>query len=320
MTTTTPTPAGSRTLSPRETPTFWTRAAGPLYVSGIFWCRLIAWACRGPDWFVRPTVAAFALGWSWLLRRHRRVVVENLAPVLGPCGFWQRQARLTRVFHNHAWFLTERFQQFGRADPLDIEMDGAAWHALRASHRGAILVTAHIGSWELGAVPDLATGGRRLHVVREPEESPQTQRYVEQLLARHPNRSVVTHFVRDDQALGITLLEALRRGDFVALAGDRARRGMATTTVSMFGRRTELPIGPLALARAAQVPLVPVFLFRRGLRRYRFVAREPFAVARTADRQRDLGDAAGRVAAAIAWAIEQRPLQWVRWETVWTSS
>jgi lauroyl/myristoyl acyltransferase len=78
-----------------------------------------------------------------------------------------------------------------------------------------------------------------------------------------------------------------------------------------------MPVGQAALARAADVLVVPTFVYRTGRRRYRVVAKQPFRVPRTADRQADLRAAVDRLAGEIEVAIRRDPFQWKRWEPLW---
>jgi lauroyl/myristoyl acyltransferase len=125
-----------------------------------------------------------------------------------------------------------------------------------------------------------------------------------------------THFAEDPQ-LGVRLLEALRRDEIVALQGDRPRAGGRTVETRLFGRPYALPVGPAALARAAGVPIVPVFVLRQGRRRYRCILRPPIAVAQSADRQRDLAEALNRFAADLETAIRREPHQWFCFRRIW---
>ena len=45
--------------------------------------------------------------------------------------------------------------------------------------------------------------------------------------------------------------------------------------------------------------------------------REPFRVARTADRDRDVAEAVRRIAAEVEWAIRQEPHQWFCFRKIW---
>ena len=120
--------------------------------------------------------------------------------------------------------------------------------------------------------------------MREKEIDPRAQDFIREILAR-AGGNYVTHFSGDDPTLSFELADALRRGEIVALQGDRPRAGGRTVIASLFGRPMPLPIGPAALARAAGVPIVPVFNFREGRFLMRAVVRPPFHVASTADRR-----------------------------------
>jgi predicted LPLAT superfamily acyltransferase len=288
------------------------RLLGPFHVTGVFWLKALMWVSRGSE------VRAVSMVWLWsavfffLLRRPRRIVTQHLEVVLGPCGWLGRQLRIFRAFKDHAWCLVERFEQFcpGFAPRLDVVGD---W----AGGGGFIVCTAHVGLWEMGQLMPVVTGERQVHVVREREEHAETHRIVADLLARHPNPHLVTHWLDDDPQLGAKLLAALRRGDAVMLAGDRAKEGMPALPATMFGRPVLLPAGPLALARAAEVDIVPTFVYRVGRRHYRVVTRPMLRVGRTPDRTADLRAAAERLAAEFEWAVREDPFQWKRWEPLW---
>ena len=106
--------------------------------------------------------------------------------------------------------------------------------------------------------------------MREAETDPRAQRFIQELIRRCGGDLYVTHFAEDPQ-LGMEMLDALRHGEVVALQGDRPRSGGRAAEMRLFGRPFPLPIGPAALARAAGVPIVPVFVFREGRRRYRCI-------------------------------------------------
>jgi KDO2-lipid IV(A) lauroyltransferase len=110
--------------------------------------------------------------------------------------------------------------------------------------------------------------------------------------------------------LGIELLQALRRGEVVALQGDRPRAGQDSRMVPLFGRPVALPHGPAALARAAGVPLLPVFVYHVRRRHYRVVLRPLIEVGNGPDRDADLAAAMARIALELEGAIRRAPEQW----------
>lgn len=315
----------SHTVDPiRDKPhgpqTTWARRLlGPLHVTGVAWYRLHWWCTFFPEWFIVTMIWLHTAFFWACLRRIRRAVARNLEAVLGPCGFWQRQRRIWRTFHEFAWCMTERYEQFHAGSRFAFAFDGEhVYRQMQESTRGYVFFTAHFGNWEMGPLVREVPRGRRFHVVREPEMNAPAQRFVAELFDRHPHRDqFVVHYAGADLTLGAKLLMALRKGDIVALPGDRPRAGMGSLRTTMLGRPMDLPPGPAALARAADAHMVPVFVFREGRRRYRIVARDPIVVEKTDDKDRDIAAAVARMADECEWAIRQRPHHWFCWAELW---
>ena len=125
------------------------------------------------------------------------------------------------------------------------------------------------------------------------------------------------HFQNGDPLQAVVLVEALERGEIVAVQADRPHAGGKTVAATLFGRSFPLPAGPAVLARTAGVPMLPVFALREGRRRFRLVFRPPIEVARTADRGADLEAAMGSVAGEIEYAIRRAPEQWFVFRPLW---
>jgi len=294
------------------------RLLGPFYVTGIFWYRI---HCAGvrffPSWAIRFLMILFTSFFFVVLRNIRAAVAANLVPVLGPCGWLDRQRRIFRTLWSFAWCLTERYERLNTRRKFRVEAEGIEhWRALDGSEQGFILVTAHIGNWEVGSMLPAAEEQRKVHVVREAEGDPRAQRFIADLIRRVACGNYVTHFA-DDPRLGMVLLDALRQGEVVALQADRPRAGGRTVEASLFGEEFHLPVGPAALARAAGVPILPVFVFREGRLRYRCAIRPAIHVARTGNRQADVEGAVLQLAAELEWAIASRPHQWFCFRKLW---
>ncbi len=152
--------------------------------------------------------------------RSRRVLEENLGRVLGlPAKLRRREA--CAAFENFALNLLD-FLRLGRMDPAALSRSAEVhgWHHVeraRASGRGLILLSAHLGNWEWGAA-FLAARGIPVHVLARP----------------HPARSVDRFFNGRRGGRGVRVFEGtpvwprvsrlLRRQGCVALMGDRPRR------------------------------------------------------------------------------------------------
>ncbi len=297
------------------------RWLGSLHFTGVFWYRLHRFGMRVlPDWAVTLFIVLFTSFFFVVLIRVRKAIASNLVPVLGPCGWWRRQVRVLRTMWNMAWCLSERYERLGaeHRESAVVETEGEEyWRRAVASPEGMILVTAHIGHWELGS---MSIPERHVYVVREEEMDPEAQKMMRELLDRQAAEAGVDAgftvlFARADLALGLKLFKALREGDVVAVQGDRPPSSARTITATIFGRPLDLPSGPAALARAAGVALLPVFVFRHGRRRSELAFRPPIRVADRSDEA--LEDAVRRIGTDIEWAIRREPHQWFCFRELW---
>lgn len=295
------------------------RLLGRFHVTGVFWYRSACWAFTSlPSWVDVPIVATFTVFFFVFLGRIRGALAANLEPVLGPTGRLGRWRRAFLAMWSFAWCFAERYRRIGEPGRFSAIVDGeGTWRELMDSSSGVIVVTAHIGPWETAAQFGASSSERRIHVVREKEIDPRAQAFVGELLSRM-NRNYVTHFSGEDPTLSLVLADALRNGEVVAMQGDRPRAGGRTVTASLFGKPMPLPVGPAALARAAGVPIVPVFNFREGRFVMRAVVRQPFRVAVTGTRGADIEAAVHHLAREIEWAIRERPYQWFCFRNLWT--
>ena len=297
------------------------RLLGRFHFSGVFWYRFHLFGVRVlPNWLLGATVLLFTSFFFVALGRVRRAVHNNLHWALGPApgGLFGKVRRTFRTIHNLAWCLTETYEGLAGIGVGDSTLqDGEeVWGRLMDASTGFIMVTAHVGHWEVGSRSGRAD--RKVHIVREPEMDPEAQEFLSSLLEKTGGGQFEIHHsgVRD-LALGARLLEALRRGEVVAIQGDRPGGGGRVHRVTLFDRPFDMPVGPAALARLANVPLVPVFVFRTGRSMSRVVVRQPIAVDREGPRQRALEEAVEALAKEVEWAIRTQPDQWFCFRDLW---
>jgi predicted LPLAT superfamily acyltransferase len=110
----------------------------------------------------------------------------------------------------------------------------------------------------------------------------------------------------------VSLVSALRRGELVALQGDRALGTRGDTLVDFFGAPAAFPIGPFVLARAASVPVLPAFCLLAADRRYTVVMTEPIRVGADGD-----AGALRRWVGVLESMVRRAPEQWFNFYDVW---
>lgn len=295
------------------------RLFSTFHVYGVFWYKLHLFAVRRvPPPFFRVLVPIFSFLFFCTLTKIRGTISRNLEAVLGPCGWWERQRRALRNLYVYSWCLTERYEGLATERTVTPSHENLhIWEELRDSGTGFVLVTAHIGHWEVGSAFPSDFQDRHVHVVREEEIDQQAQKFFEDLVDQKSGGAYSVHFAHRDPNLGTRLLLAIRRGEVVALQGDRPARGGRTEEVELFGKPFRMPVGPAAVARSAEVPILPVFVYRDGRLKARTFFREPIRVAKTKDRDGDIRQALEAIADEIEWGIRHRPYQWFCFRDFW---
>src|SRR5262249_35361357 len=160
------------------------RLLGPFYVTGVFWFRIHRFGIRIlPQWALGIAIFLFTSFFFVALRNIRAAVADNLVPVLGPCGWWERQRRIYRTLWAHAWCLSGRSERVSTHRRCDVSAEGLDyWQDLHATGEGFLLVTAHIGAWEVGSMMPASHEARHVHVVREAETDPRAQEFISELI------------------------------------------------------------------------------------------------------------------------------------------
>jgi KDO2-lipid IV(A) lauroyltransferase len=274
-----------------------------------------------PEWVLAPLIAVFTTFFFLTIVKIRRAIASNLVPVLGPARWLERQRRIFRTMHEFAWCLTERYERLVAGRPFEVEVEAMEhWNEIVRAGRGFVMVTAHLGLYEVGSMLASAREVRHVHLVREPEVDPRAQEFIKQCVASAQGTHYTIHFQNGDPLQGVALAEALARGEVVAVQADRPRSGSRTVDGTLFGRPFAFPAGPAALARTGGVPMLPVFAIREGRRGMRIVIRPPIEVPRTANRSADLAVAMQRVAGEIEAGIRRAPHQWFVFRELWPGS
>ncbi len=204
-------------------------------------------------------------------RRARRASRDWLARVHG------RPASLSEVHHHISIFAqatTDRLF-FARSafDAFEIVHTGSHHlTALAREKRGAILLGAHLGSFE--AMRTASQHDRfPVTIVGHFENARRINAVLERLDPELASR--VVHAGRDPVALALTLRDRLAAGGMVALLADRVGLNDKSISVEFFGAKARFAAGPFLLAAILKCPIYLVFGIYREPNRYELFC-EPF--------------------------------------------
>jgi KDO2-lipid IV(A) lauroyltransferase len=180
------------------------------------------------------------------------------------------------------------------------------------AHGRALVLTAHLGNWELLTLGHQLAGVHASVVVR-PLDAPWLDGVADRL-----RRQAGIELIDKRGALR-SVLGALRRGRVVALLLDQNASRHEGVFVSFFGRPASTSKSLAVLAVRTQTPVVPIFIYRTDVEQHRMVTHPPLSMGLTSDHGLAVAELTQRCTAAIEKAIGVAPDQWLwihnRWRT-----
>jgi KDO2-lipid IV(A) lauroyltransferase len=261
---------------------------------------------------------ALAAVYYRLRPKYLRAARQNIAVILGKSEDAPEVRRLASEMvasHFRAWV---DFLHFATRPPEDAArlVEGVIGYSRivegRLAGKGVLLLTAHLGNWEVGGLM-LAQVRQPIHVVLVPDIFPGVERERRRLHAR----CGVTE-IRVDHSFVPTLsvLRALGENGIVAMQGDRDfdNTGIA---VPFFGREAFFPRGPLRVAMASGAVVLPAFIVGLPDGRYRAIVEEPLPIVSGGDRDEALRTNLLTYVALLERYVRRYPEQWYCFYPFW---
>jgi KDO2-lipid IV(A) lauroyltransferase len=182
----------------------------------------------------------------------------------------------------------------------------------RLKGKGVVLLTAHLGNWEIGGLM-LAEVKQPIHVVLVPD----LFAGVERVRRRMHARAGVTEIPVDRTFLPtLAVLRALDRNGIVAMQGDRDFDNTGIPA-PFFGREAYFPRGPFRVAMATGAVVLPAFIVSVPGGRYRAIIEEPIAIEDARDRDAALRRNVARYVAVLEQYVGKYPEQWYCFYPFW---
>jgi KDO2-lipid IV(A) lauroyltransferase len=282
---------------------------------GAFWLERLFWCAEHAPFvlrLLRGLAARTAIRFS---RETREGTLANAAHILGSDSMpAERRAFARKVVGQFILFCHD----VGRAmrmsvDDLYGQIERIEGHkhydAARKQKRGAIVVTAHMGSFEVGMAA-LRRQDARVHVVFRRDLFGRFERMRSALRAK---LGVIEAPVDDGWTIWMRLRDALKSDEVVVLQGDRVMPGQKGQRVPVLGADMMLPSGPAKLALASGAPIVPVFCVRMPSGKVRRCVEPAIEVPGPQDVDR----AMEQLAAVVGKYIRAHGEQWLMLQPAW---
>lgn len=220
------------------------------------------------------------------------------------------------LFVSQGKCLVDRFAIQSGYDGIQTEIIG--YEILRgliaSSARGVILLTAHVGSWQV-AMSSLKKFDRHVHVMMRPEDN----EAVKSAMSLDSGSERV-NVILTSGALGgvVEAMKAIDAGDIVTIMGDRPYNFPSIET-DFLGGKVRFPYGAFTLAAAAGCPLVVLLSAKVDTKRYIVDVSNiiPPPPGGRGKKSAGIEAAVQRYAYILQGYVEKYPLQWFVFRNIW---
>ena len=250
------------------------------------------------------------------VRRHN--YQANLKHILGSdVSNWRLFATTFRMLINYAYYFVDlfRFDEGRDLELQDVLANASGYdnlkEALKAG-KGAILLTPHMGNWEMGGII-LARLGHPVNVVYYPDGSGPIER---NRTRQRLMMGVKEIRLEPGNITPLAMMRALQAGELVALKGDKLYQDSGVK-VKFFDAPAYFPRGPVLLSMLTGAPILPAFILIDKKVKYNIIVESPIYPVKTGDREKDIEENLKSVVAVLEKYIGQYHDQWYCMTRFW---
>jgi len=245
--------------------------------------------------------------------RDRGFVKNNLRIIFPDKSNQEIRKISMMVFRNFAKYLVDFFR-FEKINPEYIKNNVKLenmhhFDDALAKGKGVIVLSAHLGNWELGGVV-IAQLGYPFCVVALPHKI----KKVNDFFDRQRNRKGVK-VIATGKAVRSCIAE-IRNNHMVALVGDRdfSEKGIV---LNLFGKPTHFPQGPAALSLLTGALIVPGFMLRNSDDSFTLRIEKAIEFKPSGNKEKDTIDLINAYNIIIENYIRKYPQQWYVFRKFW---
>lgn len=272
---------------------------------------LVLWLARRwqrlPEGLARRLGISIGTAMRLISRRHARIVMTNLQLAFGQEKTAHELAQIRAQCYRHLGLCLAEFMRLPHMSADEIcelaEFRGKEHiEAALAEGRGAILLTGHVGNWEI-AGSRIAAEGFPVNVIARAQRDDEITDYIrdtrEDMGMRVLHREVA---VRNS-------LRALQRNELLGILLDQ-NAGEDGVFVDFFGHLASTAPGAAAFALKTRSAVLPTFGWRQADNTHVIEISAPVPLTDTGDRESDLLANTARYTKIIEEQIRRHPEQW----------
>lgn len=277
------------------------------------WLQVLFWCADRMPWLTRAC-RPIAVRGAWATSHELRAAMRaNARRLFGPRVTEGESRDYAIGVMSHFYDAVAEIGSSRAIAPDEIKrrtgtIDGQeSYRACRAQGRGAILVTAHIGSFEtaIGILREIESD---IHVVFQRDQF----ELFERLRSRQRERLGVHEAPVDDGlSTWVKLRDALARDEVVLLQGDRCMQGQQGVQVPFLGGHLRVPTGPARLARLSGAPIIPVFSLKQADGKVRVILTDPIEWEAAPGGKGATDPVTTEITRRIERVVLEHPTQWL---------
>jgi KDO2-lipid IV(A) lauroyltransferase len=239
--------------------------------------------------------------------RHRRIVRQNLRFVFPDWTPEQIRHTTRHVFHHLGTTFVEVCQLAASSrDDLTarVKVVGSErWRQALAGKRGLIIVSAHLGNWEVGMQYAACFMQKPALGVAKKIRFQPLDKWVHKLRTRFGNKIIYKKGALPD------MRQALRSGGVVAMLVDQSKR-LEGVDVNFFGYKVPTTPAAAFLAIRCKSPVLPIFCIREADGQLTIHVDAPLNFEWSGDLHADVQTNTQLITDAVERAVRKYPEQW----------
>lgn len=192
-------------------------------------------------------------------------------------------------------------------------------HQLAKEKKGGILLGAHFGNWEI-AGHLLKRIETKVNIVMFDEEHQKIKDLLDTVVQK---KKVSIIPIKNSYEHLYAIEEALKKGEFIAMHGDRFLPGTKTVKCSFLGEEAHFPTGPIYLASKFKTPVTYVSAVKTSQSHYHFYATKPEILkypSKIKTRNADLKKQIIPYVKNLEYLVRKNPTQWFNFYPFWNKA
>jgi KDO2-lipid IV(A) lauroyltransferase len=276
---------------------------------------------KGLGLLPRPVARSLAAGVARILYalspKLRKTAEVNLRIAFPDWAETQRNAAIRKMVRHLGWMAAEfaRFPKYSKETIKEIVVLDRHENFLEGQRRGrgVLILTGHIGAWELSSFAH-ALYGYPLHYMARPLDNQRIDALVNSYRCASGNNPIF----KNESAR--VMLKILKESGTIGILADQNTMPEEAVFVDFFGVPASTTTGIARVALHTDAAVVPGYVvWDEGIRKYRLMFEPAVELIRTGDTERDVRENTQRFTKVIEDTIRKFPEQWVWMHRRWSA-